>query len=137
MVKIISHETTMRIPISNTLNDLILKKDKISNNKAIKINFKKLNDPQLKNISSSKFPAVNIISKLPSRDSLFETILVSANDEFVSLFLQKKITYTELLVKLMKFISKKRFSKYKTIAPYKINDILELNQKIKLLINPA
>ena len=137
MIKIISHETTMRIPISNTLSDLIPKKYKISNNKAIKINFKKLNDPELKNISSSKFPAVNIISKLPSKDSLFETILVSANDEFVSLFLQKKITYTELLVKLMKFISKKRFKKYKTIAPYKINDILELNQKIKLLINPA
>ena len=48
MIKIISHETTMRIPISNTLSDLIPKKDKISNNKAIKINFKKLNDPQLK-----------------------------------------------------------------------------------------
>ena len=136
MIKIICHETTMRIPISNTINDISFKKNKFINKRSKKINFTKLNNPQLKNINSNKFPVVDILKKLPNKNSLFETVLVSANDEFVNLFLKEKISYSELIKKLINFVSKREFSKYKNIEPNKITDILKVNQKIKNLINP-
>ena len=57
--------------------------------------------------------------------------MVTANDEFVSLFLKEKITYTEFINKLVNFVTNKEFSKYKKLEPKNINDIIKLNQKIK------
>ena len=68
---------------------------------------------------------------MPENDSLFETILVTINDELVNLFLNKKISYTNLIKKILKLISRKDFYKYKFIEPKKINDILNLNNYIK------
>ena len=85
MIKLIAHSTTMMIPIANTLyenNYKIKKRDDI--------NFKKLNNLNFDKVSLKKFPLTNIISKIPNKDSLFETILVSVNDELVDLFLKKK-----------------------------------------------
>ena len=78
---------------------------------------------------------IKIIDKLPKKDSLFETVLVSLNDELVRLFLNKKYSYLTLLNKLFKFIQKKEFVKYKFIEPTKITDILNLNKLIKSKIN--
>ena len=57
---------------------------------------------------------------MPENDSLFETILVTINDELVKLFLNKKISYTNLIKKLLKFVSSKDFYKYKFIEPKKL-----------------
>ena len=102
IINSIAHETTMNIPINNTLGKF--KNDEI-NFKKIDIN--KLNNLQLTEIDKKKFPAVNLINKLPSNDSLFETVLVSVNDHLVNLLLNKKITYMELIDKLFKIVSKK------------------------------
>ena len=51
--------------------------------------------------------SVGILKKLPSRNSLFETVLVAANDELVSLFLNKKIDYSSINSILMKIIKEK------------------------------
>ena len=126
MINIIAHDTTMEIPIFNTLNSL-----NIRNIKTKKINLAKLNNLKLSNLNTNKFPLSNIIKKLPSNDSLFETVLVSSNDELVKLFLDKKFTYSSLLENLFKFVSKKEFVKYKFIEPKKIIDILNLNKEIK------
>ena len=126
LIKIIVHETTMDIPILNTLNQLDKNKYKTK-----KINLKKLNDLNLSYINSSKFPLTKIIKKLPSRESLFETVLVTINDELVKLFLNKKISYLNLINKLSKLMHKKEFIKYKFIEPKKITDILKLNKLIK------
>ena len=45
-----------------------------------------------------KFPFVKIINSLPEQNSLYETVLVSANDELVKQFLEKKIKFTELII---------------------------------------
>ncbi len=125
MIKIIAHETTMEIPILNTLNPVNL-----SNFESKKINLKKLNQLKLSKISKKQFPLTKIINHMPENDSLFETILVTINDELVRLFLNKKISYTNLIKKLLKFVSSKEFRKYKFIEPKKIDDILNLNKYI-------
>ena len=126
MINLIAHDTTMEIPIFNTLDRLDIKKIKIK-----KINLTKLNNLNLSKLNPNKFPLSRIIKKLPLNDSLFETVLVSSNDELVKLFLNKKFTYSTLLVKLFKFVTKKEFIKYKFIEPKKIIDILNLNKEIK------
>ena len=92
----------MKIPIFNSIyngNDkFILKHNEIDLNK--------LNRLDLKKIDLKKFPIVNIIKYLPEYNSLFETIIVSANDELVKLFLTKKIKFTDISKKLMLFIKK-------------------------------
>ncbi len=126
LIKIIVHETTMEIPILNTLSQINKSKFKIKN-----LNLEKLNNLELSNININKFPLTKIIKKLPSKDSLFETVIVSLNDELVRLFLNKKFSYLTLVNKLFKFMNKKEFLKYKFIEPKRITDILKLNKLIK------
>ena len=85
MIKIIAHETDMKIPIFNTLYN-----DNTNNINTDNIDIKKLNSLEFENINKNKYPSVKILKNLPEKNSLFETILVSANDEFVKLFLEKK-----------------------------------------------
>ena len=126
MINLIAHDTTMQIPINNTLGPFKNKKLKFK-----QIDLNKLNNLQLSLIDKKKFPIVNVLRKLPKKDSLFETVLVSVNDHLVNLLLNKKITYLELIEKLFKIISKKEYIRYKFIEPKKITDILNLNKALK------
>ena len=130
MIKLIAHETTMDIPILNTLNST----QKISFNSK-KIDLGKLNNLELSEIDNNQFPLIKILNKLPNKESLFETVIVAINDHLVELFLNKKITYLELINNLSEFLSKKNFYKYKFMEPKKIADILSLNNLIKSQIN--
>ena len=118
----------MEIPIFNSLSPILV------NNFKKNLYLNKLNNLNLFNNNSVKFPLSKLINNLPKNDSLFETILVSVNDELVKLFLKKKITYTMLIKFLIKIIKKKEFIKYKNIEPKKIADILKLNNLIKIKI---
>ena len=129
MIKIIAHDTNMRIPIFNTLNFML--KEKL---KTEKINIKNLNNLNLSKVNYYKFPLVKIIEKLSNKDSLFETIIVSANDELVNLFLQKKIKFTQISEFLLKFIKLKEFNKYKHIKPKNIKDIIKLSNYVRFKI---
>jgi len=127
--KIILHNTTMEIPIFNSIypND---KKYFKSN----KIDFNKLNNLRLQNISSSRYPITNILKLLSNKHSLFETVVTSVNDEIVNEFLDKKITFNDISKKVIKIIKSQKFQKYKLIYPLKIQEILDLNSEIKLKI---
>ena len=130
MIKIIAHDTNMKIPIFNTLyhdKNNFLKTKKLEINKLNQLNFSKVN--------FKKFPLVRIISKLSNKNSLFETIIVSANDELVKLFLNNKIKFTDISKKLIKFLSFSEFSKYKYIQPKKIESIEKLNKYVRFKIN--
>jgi 1-deoxy-D-xylulose-5-phosphate reductoisomerase len=130
MIKIIAHDTNMVIPIHNTLyND----KKKILKTK--KIDIKKLNKLDFEDVNYQKFPLVKILLKLSEKDSLFETILVATNDEFVKQFLDKKIKFVDLMSKIYKFINLTEFKKYKHIKPYNIKAIEKLNQYVRFKIN--
>ena len=85
-------------------------------------------------INILKFPLVKILKKLPKKISLFETVLVSANDELVNLFLNKNIKFTDINKIFLRIIDLKEFKKYKTKTPNKINEILKLNDYVRLKI---
>ena len=103
MIKIIAHETTMEIPIINSLYYDINFKYKSSN-----INLSKLNNLNFSKINLNKYPLVKILKLIPKEISLFETAVVSANDELVNLYLNHKIKYTEIQFRLFKFLKKKK-----------------------------
>ena len=82
-----------------------------------------------------KFPLTNLLKILPNKISLFETVIVSANDELVNLFLNHKIKFTDISKQLFKVINNKKFSKFKRISPKNVNQILKLNNYVRLKIN--
>ena len=120
----------MKIPIYNSL---LFKKKFILKTKELDI--KKLNNLNFQKINKKKFPLINILSKLPNSESLFETVIVATNDEFVKLYLNNKIQFNELSNKIYSFISLPEFAKYKLIKPQKINTIEKLNSYVRLKIN--
>tara|TARA_Y200000002_G_C22648123_1_gene650074 strand:- start:1165 stop:1728 length:564 start_codon:yes stop_codon:yes gene_type:complete len=129
IIKIIAHDTTMTIPIYNTVNS--------HENSVIKtenLNLEKLNNLKLKKVNFKLFPLVKILKKLPHKISLFETALVSINDYLVNLYLTKKISYNQLQLLLVKFINNKVFVKYKKIKPNKIQDIISVKNKVSSFI---
>ena len=127
---IILHDTTMEIPIHNTLYS---KNQKSFDSKNLDLNI--LNKLNLKKIDLKTFPCVKIIKKLPIENSLFETIIVSANDKLVDAYLKGKIKFSDIQNKLLKIINNKEFKKYKRIQPKKIDNIIDLNKYVHLKIN--
>ena len=131
MIKLVAHDTDMKIPIFNTLNHNFEKKfltKKIDKNKINNLNFK-LIDPK-------RYPCIKSLNFMPNNISMFETILVSANDELVGLFLNNKIKFNEISIRLIKLLKNNEFSRYKLIKPKSIKDIIELNSYVRLKINP-
>ncbi|MDC0641978.1 1-deoxy-D-xylulose-5-phosphate reductoisomerase [Candidatus Pelagibacter sp.] len=129
MIKIIAHETNMKIPIFNTLHSNEQKKIKTP-----PIDIKTLNNLTLKKIDMKKYPITKIIDYLPSRNSLFETILVSTNDEYVNLFLNGEIKFIEIQKKIIKFVKRNEFTKYKSIYPKNLKEIIDLNEYVRFKI---
>ena len=130
MIKIIAHETTMDIPIFNSIYN-----DKKFFNNSNKLNIQKLNNLNLKNINKVKFPMVKILNHIPDQISLFETVVVSANDELVRLYLINKIKYDEIYSKLIKILSLKEFIKLKKVKPNSVSEIIKLDKYVRLKIN--
>jgi 1-deoxy-D-xylulose-5-phosphate reductoisomerase len=131
LINIIAHDTNMKIPISNSLYLDDISKQKIKTNK---IEISILNKLDLKLPNIKRFPCLKIINLLPKKTSLFETIIVSANDALVDSFLNKKIKFIEINKKLIKFINLKEFIKYKSISPDNIDQIIELNNYVRFKI---
>ena len=125
LTKIIVHETNMKIPIFNSLYS----SKKIINSK--KLDFKTLNNLDFRDADPKKFPLIKVLKMLPNNTSLFETILVSINDKFVELFLKNKIKFTDISKKMNKILSLNSFKKYKKTKPKSIEQIINMNTKIK------
>ena len=128
MIKIIAHDTTMKIPIFNTVYDT----NKNINSK--KINFNILNNLDFEKVDRKRYPMIDILKILPKKQSLFETVVVSANDTLVNLFLKKKIKFTDIQKELFKIIKLNEFVKLKNHSPKNISDILKINDYVRLKI---
>ena len=129
MIKLIAHDTTMKIPIFNTLyydvNKKYISKD---------LNILKLNNLEFLKIDKKKYPVINIIKLLKNNNSMFETILVSANDTLVDLYLKKKIKFTMISKTLINILKSKEFIKYRNIKPNSYQNIEKLNKYVRLKI---
>ena len=130
MIQIIAHDTSMTIPIFNSIYDNQTKKIKTD-----ELNIKKLNFLNFKKVDTNKFSSIKILKKLQNKESLIETIIVLANDELVNLFLLKKISFTDISVVLQKLINMREFKNYYQKKPGNLNSIMNLNKKIRIRIN--
>ena len=129
LIKIIAHDTTMEIPI---FNSLYLKNEKAFKSNQVNLNL--LNNLELQPVDKKRFSVIKILDKLNNQNTLFETVLVSANDTFVNLFLNKRIKFNDISKFLIKFLDTNEFKKYKKIYPKNVNDILKLNNYVRLKI---
>ena len=130
LTNVIVHDTTMKIPIFNTL---FLNSDrKLKTNK---VDIDILNNLNLNNVNSKRFPMIKLLDFLPDNHSLYETVIVAANDKFVELFLNNKIKFTDIQKNLFKIIKKNEFQKFKKISPKNITDITNLNDYVRLKID--
>ncbi len=129
LIKIIAHDTNMKIPISNSIyigqpNQRFIKSNDI--------NIINLNSLNFQKVDSKKFPVIKILKKITEKNSLFDTILVSINDELVSLFLKNKINFLDISSKIQLLINLPFFSKFKRQKPNYLAQIEKLNEFVRL-----
>ena len=119
------HDTNMKIPIFNTLYE------KKNFYKLKKIDLKKLSKLNLEKPNLRKFPALKVFKKINSKKSLFETLIVTTNDALVNLFLEKKIKFAQITEIFFSIINDKKFSKYKSISPKNIDQIVKVKNIVQ------
>ena len=130
LIKLIAHETDMRIPIFNSIYNSNIK---TFNSKKININF--LNNLNFSKADPKQYPLINILKKIPKNETLFETILVSVNDELVKLFLKEKISFEDISIFLNRILNNKIFSKYRLKKVNNFREIQKLNEFVRLKTN--
>ena len=126
--KFLIHETSMVIPIFNSLyiDDFSRKL------KSKQINLKIINNLNLSNVNLLRFPMVQFLKMIPNNISLFETVLVSANDCLVNLFLKKRIKYQDIHKNLKKILNLREFIKLKSSKPKNVLQIIKLSKHVAL-----
>ena len=134
MIKIIAHETSMTIPIINSLDENMMS-NLSSPLKTRKLSLKDLNNMNMKQINPKQFPLIKILNKLPHSDTLLDTVIVAANDELVNLYLKGTINFTDIDKFLLRFLRNKNISKFKSIKSNNIEQINYLNKYVRLNIN--
>ena len=128
LIKLLAHETSMSIPIYNSL---YVNQDKISL-KTKKIDYSLLNNLNFKKPDNRKFPSTKILRNIKNSCTLYETAVVSANDQLVSLFLQKKIKFIDINRYLIKILNDKQIILLKKKKPSNYKDIRLINEYVKL-----
>ena len=126
MIKIVAHDTNMKIPIFNSLYD--------NSKKSIQteqLNIKKLNFLNFKKVDTNKFPSIKIINRLQNKESLLETMIVLANDELVNLFLLKKLNFTDISKCLQRLINMNEVINLSKMAPGNIKSIISLKKFVR------
>ena len=63
---------------------------------------------------------------------MFDTALVTINDELVSLFLKNKISFNEISNNLIKLLEKKEIQLLKNKIPKNFNEIRKINEYVRL-----
>ena len=130
ITKMLVHDTDMSIPIFNSIYNNNEKKFKTK-----KINLSILNNLNLIKPSTKKFPSLKILKYLNNKVTLFETIIIAANDYLVSEFLSGRITFSQITDILLKLLKVREFSKYKHSKPRNLRQIYSLIELVRLKTN--
>ena len=127
LIKFLAHDTSMKIPIFNSItNNLDM------NIKTNKINYLSLNNLKLSKISSTRYPSIKILKNVKNKPSLYETAIVSVNDELVDLFINKKIKFNDISRYLLKILNLKEFLHFRTIFPKNYKQIKNHSAYVRL-----
>jgi 1-deoxy-D-xylulose-5-phosphate reductoisomerase len=131
IIKVLLHETSMKIPIYNSIyiNDY---KNKITTDN---LDLHKLNNLDLRIPEKKRYPILKILNKLVNTHSLYETALVKINDNLVKKFLEKKINYNQLVNLIIKFANKKEFLILRNKPANNIEKIKKIMKLVDLKIN--
>ena len=127
ITKILIHDTDMSIPIYNSIYD-----NKKKYFKNTHLDLKKINNLNFSTIDKKKFPSINILKLVPTNNSLYETVLVSANDMLVDSFLKKKIKFTDINNKLKKILNLSEFKRLNKVYPKSLKQIIDIDKKVRL-----
>ncbi len=123
LTKILTHDTTMEIPITNVIYE-----NKYDYNKKYYFNFNKLNGNNFIKPSKKNFPLLKLLNR-NFKNTYFEVILVSINDLLVKKYLENKISYISLHIFMLKLLKKPILSKFFVLKPKNINDIKKMVNK--------
>ena len=129
LTKILIHDTDMKIPIFNSLYRGTDKQIKTK-----KLDFSLINNLNFDKVDLKKFPVIKILDQLPKHHSLYETIIVAANDSLVSMFLNNRIKFLDISKTLLTILNSEEFLKYKLIIPKNIKEIVNLSKYVRLKI---
>ena len=121
------HDTDMKIPISNSIYN---KKIKYITSK--KINSETLNNLHFYEVNQLKFPSIKLLKKISNKNTLYDTVITSANEELVKLFLLNKISLRQIVENLTRVINLKEYKKYFSKKPTSLNKILKVNELVRL-----
>ena len=127
LTKMLVHDTSMSIPIFNTIYSENSRKIKNNN-----INLSYLNNLNLSKPNIKRFPILKIIKLIPKNISLFETVIIAVNHELVSYFLKGKISFLDMQKYLLKIINFYQFKKYCYKKPQNINQITKVMEEARL-----
>ena len=129
LTKILIHDTSMKIPIFNSIYS-----EKTNKIKTKKLNISNLNNLNFINVDTKRYPSIKILKTIPKKISFYETVLVSANDELVDLFLEGKIIFQDIVKYLCKILQMEEFLKFKNRVPKKYEELIKLNNFVRLKI---
>ena len=129
LTKILIHDTNMKIPIFNSIYSEKTKKIRTK-----KLNISNLNNLNFIKVDTKRYPSIKILKTIPKKISFYETVIVSANDELVDLFLEGKIIFQDIVKYLHKILQMKEFLKFKKRVPKKYEELIKLNNFVRLKI---
>jgi 1-deoxy-D-xylulose-5-phosphate reductoisomerase len=127
IIKFLAHDSDMKIPIHNSI---YFPKEKKFKSKII--DFEILNNLNFNKVDTTKFFLVKLLGNMPQHTSLFETALITINDHFVHMFLENKISFTNLMYLINKISNLKDIQKLKKISPKNYNDIFSCKNIVSL-----
>jgi 1-deoxy-D-xylulose-5-phosphate reductoisomerase len=130
LIKMLLHDTDMKIPIFNSIYD-----DKLKYIASKKINSKTLNNLNFYEVDKIKFPSIKLLKKIPKENTLYDTVITIANDELVKLFLQHKISLRQIVINLIKIINLKEYKKYFSKKPTSLKEIHGVRKLVRLKTN--
>ena len=130
LIKFCAHKPNMEIPIYNSMSNLDLKPLKKN---TLKINL--LNELNFQEVDSKKFPLINLLKNLPQKSSLYETILVTINDFFVYKFLEKKISFNQMVHLIGYHSDLNQFKKFKNKRVKNLKDIYDLRDYVSFKLS--
>ena len=131
LVKLLAHDTNMKIPIANALGIYKFNSNKINLNQHLN----KFNNLNFSIPNNEVFPLLRILKYLPEKESYFETILITLNDILVEKYLNGSINYISIHKNLLKLIKSPYFNKYYKLKPKNIYDIKKMILITKSYLN--
>ena len=86
-------------------------------------------------VDELKFPSIKLLKKISKENTLYDTVITTANEELVKLFLQRKISLRQIVENLTKIINLKEYKKYFSKKPTSLDKIQKVSELVRLKTN--